>query len=288
MPECPNHLFYKMTYKWIPSPSLSPPNYKTIFLSHLLHRHTLWQSSTTAQVGTIAERKGPSNNPLLQHRNCVDWTAAVRRKQPRQPRGYLTGWGLHTPPATSGRVLTPSHTGRPCLLGPGSGGRTPPIEPWCSSKRWRICGRSVTGTSGRPGPPTTPPWTRSPSRAQRNPRAGPSPSSGGWKSSFGVATTGTVIWGWTRSPTTASWRLGRDAGRGWCRRGTSRFWGTWGTFGTPQNAAAVTNAVKYNTALKAWAWCEEEGGRGFHGVKCQSYSATHTIQNPGMQRCITV
>ena len=40
MPECTNHLFYKMKYKWIPPPSSSPPTPNKTFRSHPLHRHT--------------------------------------------------------------------------------------------------------------------------------------------------------------------------------------------------------------------------------------------------------
>ena len=55
----------------MPSPSSSYPTPKTTFRSHLLHRHTLRQPSTTAQVGPIAERKGPADNPVIKHRNFV-------------------------------------------------------------------------------------------------------------------------------------------------------------------------------------------------------------------------
>ena len=53
------------------------------------------------------------------------------------------------------------------------------------------------------------------------------------------------------------------------------------------NAAAGPDTVAYNTALKAWDLCGEEGGCGFHGEKIQSNGATQAIHNPYMQRCIT-
>ena len=54
IPECTDHLFFNMPYKSMPPPLSSPTTSNTTFLSQTLHRLTLRQPSTTAQVGLIA------------------------------------------------------------------------------------------------------------------------------------------------------------------------------------------------------------------------------------------
>ena len=178
------------------------------------------------------------------------------------------------PSATLGQGLTPSHTGRPCPPGPGSGGRMLTIGPWHSSTRWRIYGSQETGTSGRPGLPKMPPWMCSPIRAWRNLHGGSTPSFGGWKRSFGVATTGTVIWGRTWSPTPASWTIGRYAGQGRNHGSPSRFWGTWGTFRTPEIRTRDLMQLRITQRSRPGPCVEKRGGRGFHVSKRQSHGAT--------------
>ena len=54
MPEGTNHLFCKITYKWMPPKLSFPTTPNTTFLSHPLYRHTLRQPYKTAQAGPIA------------------------------------------------------------------------------------------------------------------------------------------------------------------------------------------------------------------------------------------
>ena len=88
MPECTNYLFYKMTYKWIPSPSSSPPTPNTTFRSHpseTLHNSTGGTNSKTKRPGLQTCATSP---PLR------TWPAAAVRERLRRTRGSLSWWGL--------------------------------------------------------------------------------------------------------------------------------------------------------------------------------------------------
>ena len=96
IPECTNHLFYKMTYKWIFSPLLFHPTPKTTFYSHLLHRHTLRQPSATAQLGPIAHKR--SRPTTLCYNTVIACLACVRKKgYAKEAQGILDRitWGDH-------------------------------------------------------------------------------------------------------------------------------------------------------------------------------------------------